>query len=155
MAATSAAICLWRRSAEGIELLLVHPGGPYWAKKDDGAWSLPKGEYDPVTEEGADAARREFAEELGQDPPSGELVDLGETKLKSGKVVRAWALEGDLDTDSIVSNTFEIEWPPRTGRRQEFAEVDRALWCNEQQARHKLNAAQAVFVDRLIDATAR
>lgn len=151
MVATSAAICLWRRSPEGLEVLIVHPGGPFWANKDDGAWSLPKGEFDPAAEDGPAAARREFAEELGHEPPGGELVPLGETRLKSGKRILAWALEGDLDADAVLSNTFEAEWPPRSGRRQHFPEVDRALWADLALARTKLNPAQAVFVDRLGD----
>ncbi len=150
MAATSAALCLWRRAAHSIEVLLVHPGGPYWASKDDGAWSLPKGEYDPAAEDGQIAARREFLEELGSAAPKGDLIELGSTKLKSGKSVHAWAIEGDLDADAISSNTFEIEWPPRSGSLRLFPEVDRALWCRPDLARQKLNAAQAVFVDRLI-----
>ena len=148
MPVRSAGLLLFRRSAAGLEVLVVHPGGPFWAKKDLGAWSVPKGEYgddeDPVR-----AARREFAEELGTDPPDGELLELGEVRLKSGKVVLAWAIEGDLDTTSIESNTFEVEWPPRSGRRQEFPEVDQAEWFAPEEARQRLNPAQAVFVDRL------
>lgn len=150
-AATSAAVCLWRRSAAGLEVLIVHPGGPFWAKKDDGAWSLPKGEFDPQAEDGPAAARREFAEELGRQPPDGEPEPLGETRLKSGKRILAWALEGDLDADAIVSNTFEMQWPPRSGRQQQFPEVDRALWADLALARSKLNPAQAVFLDRLAE----
>lgn len=150
MAAISAALCLWRRSDAAVEVLIVHPGGPYWAKKDEGAWSLPKGEYDPSSEEGPIAARREFLEELGHPAPGGALASLGQCKLKSGKTVQAWAIEGDLDADSITSNTFEIEWPPRSGKRQHFPEVDRALWCDLELASRKLNAAQVVFVERLI-----
>ena len=150
--ATSAALCLWRRAATGVEILIVHPGGPFWAKKDDGAWSLPKGEYDPATEEGLEAARREFAEETGFEPPDGATIDLESTRLKSGKHIDAWAVEGDLDADAIVSNTFEIEWPPRSGRRRSFPEVDRAMWADPDVARVKLNPAQTVFVDRLLDA---
>ena len=149
MPVTSAGICVWRRTVDSFEVLIVHPGGPYWARKDDGAWSLPKGEYDPEVEDGPTAARREFFEELGQRVPDGELVALGQTKLKSGKLIDAWAIEGDLDADSITSNLFEIEWPPRSGRRQEFPEVDRARWCSPAVAAVKLNAAQVVFVERL------
>jgi len=150
MAATSAALCLWRRGGvDGIEVLVVHPGGPYWANKDEGAWSLPKGEYDPAIELGEHAARREFAEEIGTDAPEGPLVALGSSTLKSGKTIHAWAIEGDLDATAISSNSFEIEWPPKSGTRQRFPEVDRALWCGPETARLKLNAAQAVFVERL------
>ncbi len=149
--ATSAAICLWRRAATTFEVLIVHPGGPYWAKKDDGAWSFPKGEYDPAHEAGDQAARREFHEELGSPVPEGELLELGQTRLKSGKRIDAWAVEGTLETGAIVSNTFELEWPPRSGRRQHFPEVDRALWCDPPTAAVKLNPAQVVFVERLAD----
>ena len=145
----SAGLLLYRRtSLGGVEVLVVHPGGPFWARKDLGAWSLPKGEYDD-DEDPAVCARREFAEELGTAPPEGDLLDLGEVRLKSGKVVVAWAVEGDLDTAEIVSNSFETEWPPRSGRRQEFPEVDRAEWFGPDEARAKLNPAQAEFVDRL------
>ena len=151
MVATSAGLLLWRRNGSELEVLIVHPGGPYWANKDEGAWSLPKGEYDPNSEDGRDAARREFREELGQEAPRCEPIELGQTRLKSGKAINAWALEGDLDADSITSNTFEIEWPPRSGTKQQFPEVDRALWCATATARSKLNPAQCVFVDRLSD----
>ncbi len=145
----SAGLLVFRRGdGAAFEVLVVHPGGPFWARKDLGAWSLPKGEYDDVDDPEL-AARREFTEELGTPPPDGELLDLGEVRLKSGKVVVAWAVEGDLDTDEIVSNTFETEWPPRSGRRQEFPEVDRAEWFAPDVARAKLNPAQAAFVDRL------
>ena len=131
------------------EVLLVHPGGPFWARKDAGAWSIPKGEY----EEGDDAracALREFEEELGSPLPAGtELVDLGTVKQKSGKVITAYAAEGDLDAAAIRSNTFAIEWPPRSGRMQEFPEVDRAGWFSLPDAREKLNAAQAELLVRL------
>jgi len=151
MAATSAALCLWRTRRETVQLLIVHPGGPFWASKDDGAWSLPKGEYDPTTEDGLSAARREFREEMGTTAPPGAATPLGQTTLKSGKIIHAWAIQGDLDADAIVSNTFEMEWPPRSGRRQHFPEVDRAQWCDPSTASHKLNAAQVVFVERLVE----
>ncbi|MDQ2678783.1 MAG: NUDIX domain-containing protein [Actinomycetota bacterium] len=145
----SAGLLLFRRTGDaGVEVLVVHPGGPFWARKDLGAWSLPKGEYDDDEDPGV-CARREFAEELGTAPPDGELFDLGEVRLKSGKVVVAWAVEGDLDVDTVVSNVFETEWPPRSGRRQEFPEVDRAEWFPLDEARQRLNPAQAAFVDRL------
>jgi predicted NUDIX family NTP pyrophosphohydrolase len=130
-------------------VLLVHPGGPYWASKDAGAWSLPKGEY----EEGDDpraCAVREFEEELGTPlPADAELTELGTVKLKSGKQVTAFAVEGDLDADAITSNTFTMEWPPRSGRRREFPEVDRAGWFDLETARAKLNPAQAELLVRL------
>jgi predicted NUDIX family NTP pyrophosphohydrolase len=130
-------------------VLLVHPGGPYWASKDAGAWSLPKGEY----EEGDDpraCALREFEEELGTPlPADAELTELGTVKLKSGKQVTAFAAEGDLDADAITSNTFTMEWPPRSGRRREFPEVDRAGWFDLETAREKLNPAQAELLVRL------
>lgn len=151
MTKTSAAICLWRRSASGLEVLLVHPGGPYWAKKDAGAWSFPKGEFDPDDEPGLAAARREFQEEVGHSAPPGDPIDLGTTKLKSGKIVMAWALEGDLDASTAQSNTFEMEWPPRSGKRQHFPEVDRAEWFDLKPAVEKLNPAQGVFIERLRD----
>jgi predicted NUDIX family NTP pyrophosphohydrolase len=133
----------------GDEVLLVHPGGPFWAKKDAGAWSIPKGEYEDGDDPRA-CALREFQEELGTALPEGtELVDLGTVRQKSGKVITAFAAEGDLDTETITSNTFEIEWPPRSGRTQEFPEVDRAAWFSIAEAREKLNPAQAEFLVRL------
>ena len=144
----SAGILLHRRRDGEREVLLVHPGGPFWAKKDAGAWSIPKGEY----EDGEDAracALREFAEELGVPPPDGELVDLGEVRQRSGKVVTAWALAGDVDADDVRSNTFTMEWPPRSGKQAEFPEVDHAEWFPVEVAREKLNPAQAAFLDRL------
>jgi predicted NUDIX family NTP pyrophosphohydrolase len=131
------------------EVLLVHPGGPFWAKKDEGAWSIPKGEH----EEGDDSracARREFEEELGSAlPADAELADLGAVRLKSGKEITAYAVEGDLDADTITSNTFSMEWPPRSGRTREFPEVDRAGWFDLGTAREKLNPAQAELLVRL------
>lgn len=146
----SAGIILFRRVGAEIEILIVHPGGPLWARRDDGAWSIPKGEYD-AGEEPLAAAHREFAEEIGTPAPDGEPLALGEVRLKSGKRVIAWALEGDLDAAAIRSNTFELQWPPRSGRLQEFPEVDRAGWFEPAAARVKLNPAQAEFVDRLLD----
>ncbi|MGA2013402.1 MAG: NUDIX domain-containing protein [Solirubrobacteraceae bacterium] len=147
-ARVSAGIVLHRRGASGLEVLLVHPGGPLWARRDLGAWSIPKGEYadgeDPLA-----AARREFAEELGSPAPAGEPVELGEIRQKSGKRVRAWALPGDLDAGSIRSNLFAMEWPPRSGRSQEFPEVDRAQWFALEEARRRLVPAQAELLDSL------
>jgi predicted NUDIX family NTP pyrophosphohydrolase len=134
----------------GPEVLLVHPGGPMWVRRDLGAWSLPKGEVDPG-EEPLAAARREFAEETGSPAPDGEPVSLGEVRMKSGKRVIAWALQGDLDAAAVVSNTFEMVWPPRSGHTRSFPEVDRAQWFGLQAARAKLNPTQAAFVDRLAD----
>jgi predicted NUDIX family NTP pyrophosphohydrolase len=141
---------LLHRVRDGVrEVLLVHPGGPFWASKDAGAWSIPKGEYD----EGDDprsCALREFEEELGTPLPAGaELTELGSVKLKSGKQITAYAVEGDLDADAITSNTFTMEWPPRSGRTREFPEVDRAGWFDLERAREKLNPAQAELLVRL------
>jgi predicted NUDIX family NTP pyrophosphohydrolase len=145
---SSAGILLHRRGEAGTEVLLVHPGGPFWARKDLGAWSIPKGELDEDEDPRA-CALREFAEETGTRLPDGALEELGSVKQKSGKVVVAFAVEGDLDPATLVSNTFELEWPPRSGRTQEFPEIDRAGWFDADAAREKLNPAQAAFVDRL------
>ena len=148
MATSSAGILLYRRRDGDLEVLLVHPGGPYWAKKDLGAWSIPKGEHG----EGEDAracALREFEEETGRPTGPGELEDLGTVRQKAGKIVQAWALEGDLDAAAVRSNTFSMEWPPRSGRTQEFPEVDRAEWFGLEAARERINPAQSAFLDRL------
>jgi predicted NUDIX family NTP pyrophosphohydrolase len=145
----SSGILLHRRGEDGLEVLLVHPGGPFWAKKDLGAWSIPKGEHDDA-EEALDCALREFEEETGSRPNEGELDDLGTVRQKSGKVVQAWALAGDLDTGAIRSNTFTIEWPPRSGRKSEYPEVDRAAWFGLDEARRRINPAQSAFLDRLL-----
>ena len=146
----SAGILLYRHGDDGPEVLLVHPGGPFFARRDDGAWSIPKGLYED-DEEPLAAARREFAEELGSPCPDGPALELGEIRQKNGKRVTAWAVEGDLDAEAITSNTFELEWPPRSGRRQEFPEVDRAAWFTLDAARVKILAAQAPLLDRLAD----
>ena len=146
----SAGILLHRRRGDQLEVLLVHPGGPLWARRDEGAWSIPKGEYDEA-EEPLAAARREFEEELGSAPPDTEAADLGEVRQKSGKLVRAWAIAGDFDPATAVSNTFELEWPPRSGRRIEVPEVDRAQWFALDPARTKINAAQVALLDRLAE----
>jgi predicted NUDIX family NTP pyrophosphohydrolase len=151
MARRSAGLLLYRRRDGAVELLLVHPGGPLWARRDAGAWSIPKGEVGEGEEPRA-VALREFEEETGHRPPRGELVALGEVRQRGGKVVTAWAAAGDLDPASIVSNTFTLEWPPRSGNRREFPEVDRAGWFDPATARGKLLAAQAELVDRLLAA---
>lgn len=149
MPKVSAGLLAYRRTEAGVEILLVHPGGPFWAKKDDGAWSVPKGEYEP-SEDPLAVARREFEEEIGQAPPDGsEPVWLGELRQPSGKVVSAWAIEGDLDVREVHSNSFEMEWPPRSGRTQEFPEVDRAGWFDPEEARRKILRGQLGFIDRL------
>jgi predicted NUDIX family NTP pyrophosphohydrolase len=153
--ARSAGIVLYRGRGDALQVLLVHPGGPLWARREAGVWSIPKGEYtddeDPLA-----AARREFTEELGSPPaaavPDAEPLDLGEIRQKSGKRVRAWALEGDLDAEQARSNTFSMQWPPRSGRMQEFPEVDRAQWFGLEEAREKLNPAQVALLDRLTEA---
>ena len=147
MPARSAGLLMFRRRDDGPEVLLVHPGGPYWRNKDAGAWTIPKGEYDE-TEEAEAAAFREFEEELGV-RPDGPAMPLGEIVQKAGKRVTAYAVEGDFDVAAIVSNSFEIEWPPRSGRRQSFPEVDRAAWLSLDAARDRINPAQAVLLDRL------
>ena len=146
----SAGILLHRRRGGGLEVLLVHPGGPAWARRDLGAWSIPKGECGPE-EEPLAAARREFEEELGSPPPVGEAVDLGEVRQKSGKWVRAWAVDGDLDASRIRSNTVPFQWPPRSGRWIEIPEVDRAEWFGIDEAHEKINAAQGPLLDRLLE----
>ncbi len=152
MASRSAGILLHRGRGDALEVLLVHPGGPFWARRDAGAWSIPKGEYGP-DEDPLAAARREFAEELGIPAPDGEAASLGEVMQKAGKIVRAWAVAGDLDVDvdiaAVNSNTFELEWPPRSGQLREFPEVDRAQWFALAVAREKINPAQIALLERL------
>ena len=148
MATRSAGILLHRPGIHETEVLLVHPGGPFWARKDLGAWSIPKGELDKDEDPRA-CALREFAEETGTRLPAAALAELGAVTLKSGKVVLAFATAGDLDATAVTSNTFELEWPPRSGRTQSFPEIDRAAWFGLEEARTKLNPAQAPFVDRL------
>ena len=146
----SAGILLYRGQGPSLEVLLVHPGGPFWAKKDLGAWSIPKGEYD----EGDDplaVARREFEEELGARPPAGDIVSLGELRQPSRKLVTVFALEGDFDPQRLKSNLFEMEWPPKSGTMQSFPEVDRAEWFTPEVAGKKILPGQAPFIDRLLE----
>ena len=132
-----------------LEVLVVHPGGPFWVNRDDGAWSIAKGEYGPG-QDPQEAADREFAEELGQKSPSGPRIDLGELRQPSGKLIRVWAVEGDLHVENIVSNEFEMEWPPHSGKMASWPEVDRAAWMSVASARRKLSKGQVGFVDRLV-----
>ncbi len=155
MARRSAGILLYRLSAPGsVEVLIAHPGGPAWANRDAGAWSIPKGEVEDG-EAGWGVACREFEEETGQPAPRADSIELGEVRQRSGKIVEAWGLEGDLDPAVAVSNTFPLEWPPRSGRWITVPEIDRVMWVTPAVAREKLNPAQTVFVDRLLDALAR
>ena len=150
---TSAGLLLYRITPDGPQLLLGHMGGPFWARKDEGAWSIPKGEHG-VDEPPERAAVREFIEELGAAPPDGPLVPLGSVRQRGGKHVTVFAREADFDADHILPGTFELEWPPRSGRRQSFPEIDRAAWFEPAEARRKLVAAQVDFVDRLLAALA-
>ena len=145
----SAGILLYRRRQGTLEVLLVHPGGPAWANRDAGAWSIPKGEYGDGEDPQA-VALREFEEETGQPPPTGELVALGEIRQRGGKVVTAWATSGDLDPEKLTSNTFKMRGPPRSDQWRTFPEVDRAGWFDPATAREMLLAAQAELVDRLL-----
>jgi predicted NUDIX family NTP pyrophosphohydrolase len=149
LARRSAGILLYRRDADSVRVLLAHMGGPLWARRTDGSWTVPKGEPDPG-EDLESTARREFAEELGLPVPTGPLLPLGEVVQKNGKVVSAWALEGDLDVDDVVPGTFEMEWPRGTGRIGVFPEVDRAAWFTPDECRGPLVHAQLTFVDRLV-----
>lgn len=145
----SAGLLLYRSGPGATEVLLVHPGGPYWARRDDGAWSLPKGEY-TVDEDPLEVAYREFREELGVDVPADRPPDfLGQVRQAGGKQVSAWGLESDLDVTVVRSNTFSMEWPPGSGATRDFPEVDRVAWFGLEDARRKLNPGQADFVDRL------
>lgn len=146
----SAGLLLWRRAPD-LQVLLGHPGGPLFAAKDDGVWSIPKGEYSG-DEEPLAAAHREFAEETGMAPPDGEAVPLGEVRLRSGKLVTVWAVEGDVDAAAVRSNLFTMQWPPRSGRLQQFPELDRAAWLTPAAARCKLAPGQLPFLDRLVAA---
>jgi predicted NUDIX family NTP pyrophosphohydrolase len=144
---------LFRHTDGGLEVLLGHMGGPFFARKDAGAWTVPKGEYDP-DEPAWEAARREFREELGVAPPDGEAVPLGEVRQAGGKTVTAWAVEADLDPAVIEPGTFVMEWPPRSGRMREFPELDRVAWLGLDRAREVIVRAQSAFLDRLAEHSA-
>ncbi len=149
----SAGILLFRRGSAGIEVLIAHPGGPIWAKRDDGAWSIPKGELEPG-EEPADAALREFEEETGASVADEPLMPLGTIEQRSGKVVHAFAVEGDFDPDGLESNLIEITWPYRSGHKLLIPEIDRVAWVDPGVAVRKLNTAQGPFIDRLLELVA-
>lgn len=146
----SAGLLLFRHTDRGLEVLLGHMGGPFFARRDAGAWGVPKGEYEPA-ETAWDAARREFQEELGLAPPEGEAIALGEVRQSNGKVVTAWAIEADLDPAAMVPGTFRMEWPPKSGQVQEFPELDRVEWLGLERAREVIITAQAMFLDRLVE----
>jgi len=153
MAKKSAGLLLFRERTAGLDVLLVHPGGPFWAKKDDGAWSIPKGEFGD-DEEPLTAAKREFEEEMGV-PPVGNFVPLEPIRQPGGKLVFAWALQADFDTSRLKSNIFSMEWPPKSGRQQEFPEIDRAGWFPIETARTKILKGQAGLLDQLLDRCGR
>jgi predicted NUDIX family NTP pyrophosphohydrolase len=149
MVKRSAGILVYRGEGAALELLLVHPGGPFWAKKDLGAWSIPKGEYE-AREDPLAVAKREFEEELGAPAPDGIYRPLGEIAQPSRKIISAWAIEGDFDPATLKSNSFEMQWPPKSGHKQSFPEVDRAAWFAPDEARTKILPGQAGFIDRLM-----
>ncbi|MDC7340128.1 NUDIX domain-containing protein [Streptomyces lydicus] len=146
----SAGLLLHRRSGDGVEVLLAHMGGPLWARRDTGAWTVPKGEYVPP-EEALDAARREFEEELGMPPPDGRYVPLGDVRQSGGKVVTVWAVEGDLDPERIEPGTFEMEWPRGSGVLRSFPEIDKVAWFTPEAAGERLIKGQRAFLERLLD----
>ena len=146
----SAGLLLFRHTDHGLEVLLGHMGGPFFARRDAGAWTVPKGEYEPG-EPAWEAARREFREELGLPPPGGKAVPLGEVRQTGGKIVTAWAVEADLDPATIEPGTFTMEWPPKSGHLQEFPELDRVRWFRLDRARDVIVKAQAEFLDRLVE----
>ena len=157
----SAGLLLYRHppgaAEDAVEVLLAHPGGPFFTRRDAGHWSIPKGEPDAAESDLLGVARREFAEEVGSEPPAGgpngePPIPLGTIVQKGGKIVHAWAIEGDLDADAATSNTFEMEWPPRSGRRETFPEIDRVAWFGAEEARRRLKPTQVPFVDRLVEA---
>lgn len=144
----SAGLLLYRQKDGRLEVLIAHPGGPFFAKRDDGFWTIPKGLYEE-NEEPFVAAKREFEEEIGSPAPSGRYIELGEVKRKDGKIIQAWAAEGQVNEDEVKSNTFEMEWPPKSGKKQEFPEIDRAVWFSLESAAQKLQDAQIEFLKRL------
>lgn len=148
--ARSAGLLLFRRTGPEVEVLLGHMGGPYFARRDAGAWTVPKGEYEP-DEPAFDAARREFREELGVAPPDGPALPLGEVRQAGGKTVTVWAVEADLDPAAVVPGTFTMEWPPKSGRTREFPELDRVAWLPLDRARAVIVSAQTAFLDRLME----
>lgn len=150
----SAGLLLYRQIEGVLLVLLVHPGGPYWAAKDDGAWSIPKGEFEEG-ESPLETARREFKEETGASPPVGDLVPLDPVRLPSGKSVHAWAARGEFDVATLKSNTFSMEWPPRSGHQREFPEVDRAVWFSVEEAKRKIQKAQVPLLTQLETYAAR
>ena len=149
----SAGLLLFRQRDKKVQVLLAHPGGPFWSRKDQGVWTIPKGLIGP-SESLLSAAQREFAEETGY-RPGGEAIPLGSAKQPGGKVVHVWAIEGDWDPVDLQSNTFEMEWPPRSGRRQSFPEIDRASWFGIVEARLKILKGQAAFLDHLLETLGR
>ncbi len=153
MAVHSAGILLFRYRNDKLEVMLVHPGGPFWARKDEGAWSIPKGIFDE-SENALDAAKREFNEETGLEV-DGKFIELGEVKQPAGKIVHAWALEKELDVTEIKSNSFEIEWPKNSGKIREYPEIDRAGWFGLDEARTKILKGQVALLDRLADVIAK
>jgi predicted NUDIX family NTP pyrophosphohydrolase len=150
MAKSSAGLLLFRIESRRLHVLLVHPGGPFWQRRDDGAWSIPKGEFEPG-EDALQAARREFEEEMGFAPPGGDAIELEAVRQTSGKVVQSWAIEGGCDIASVKSNTFSMEWPPRSGRMQSFPEIDRAAWFTLEAARSKILKGQAPLLEQLAE----
>jgi predicted NUDIX family NTP pyrophosphohydrolase len=148
MTRIAAGLVLYRRDGDALEVLLAHPGGPLFARRDEGYWSIPKGEPD-ADEPLLDVARREFEEETGHPAPPGSTLDLGSITQKGGKVVHAWAVEGDLDPALAHSNTFEMEWPPHSGEMRAFPEIDRVAWCDPDEARVRIKAAQIPLLERL------
>ncbi|MFF3346840.1 NUDIX domain-containing protein [Streptomyces sp. NPDC002779] len=147
----SAGLLLFRRTAGGVEVLLGHMGGPFFARRDAGAWGVPKGEYEPESETAWEAARREFQEELGLPPPDGDAVPLGDARQSNGKLVTVWAIEADLDPDTVTPGTFRMEWPPKSGLTEEFPELDRVAWFPLVRAREVIVKAQGAFLDRLAE----
>ena len=149
MTKQSAGLLLYRKQRDKLEVFLVHPGGPYWAKKDLGAWSIPKGEFDE--EEPLLAAKREFHEETGIPAPQGKYIPLKPVQQKGGKIVQAWAVAGEIDSENILSNNFEMEWPPRSRKKKSFPEVDRAAWFSVEEAQQKINPRQVRLIQELLE----